>query len=304
MSNSFHLQSECCPNYISLIPSLSCVTGVSCPLLNFFSPYQVLHPFLNQSVVFSFELSHLLRWCYVIVDNFPSCFMIHKFSRVTHLKPSFSLRSSSRFVRTVFFSCLSISIRSVVPSFQVLPILSSFASLLNRSAAWNRSYPLCHSFNSSGGSVLSFSSSIPSSCQIHVQFLPLQSECCPNYIILIPSLYCFNWSVVVIDIYHSMYISFQPECLHVLLVHLNHFCLFFNLQGSRNVPCSSLITGCFQYRSSPLFSLFSFVQSLKVRGFTRLSKKQLSFTSSLPLPFFSGAILDLGTRSSCSGGVL
>ena len=31
-------------------------------------------------------ISHLLRWCYVIVDNFPSCFMIHKFSRVTYLK--------------------------------------------------------------------------------------------------------------------------------------------------------------------------------------------------------------------------
>ena len=83
-----------------------------------------------------------------------------------------SLHSSSRVVRTVFFSCLSISNRSVVPSFQVLPILSSFASLLNRSAVWNLSYPLCHSFNSSGGSVLLISSSILSSCQVHVQFLP------------------------------------------------------------------------------------------------------------------------------------
>ena len=78
----------------------------------------------------------------------------------------------------------------------------------------------------------------------------LQSECCPNYIILIPSLSYFNrsvvsiiplltrvsskcfhfakfiflpsisnWRVVVIDPYRSLYISFQPECLHVLLVH-------------------------------------------------------------------------------------
>ena len=30
MFNSFHLQSECCPNYIILIPSLSCLTGVLC----------------------------------------------------------------------------------------------------------------------------------------------------------------------------------------------------------------------------------------------------------------------------------
>ena len=62
--------------------------------------------------------------------------------------------------------------RSVVPSFQVLPILSSFASLLNRSAVWNLSYPLCHSFISFGGNVLLISSSILSSCKVHVQFLP------------------------------------------------------------------------------------------------------------------------------------
>ena len=82
-----------------------------------------------------------------------------------------SLHSSSRFVRTVFFSCLSISNRSVVPSFQVLSILSSFASLLNRSAVWNLSYTLCHSFNSSVGSVLLISSSILLSCQVLIQFL-------------------------------------------------------------------------------------------------------------------------------------
>ena len=51
-------------------------------------------------------------------------------------------------------------------------ILSSFASLFNLSAVWNPSYPLCHSFNSSGGSVLLISSSIIPSSQVHVQFLP------------------------------------------------------------------------------------------------------------------------------------
>ena len=44
-----------------------------------------------------FFLPYLLRWCYVIVDNFPSCFMIHRFSRVTYLNPSFSLRSRHLF---------------------------------------------------------------------------------------------------------------------------------------------------------------------------------------------------------------
>ena len=36
-------------------------------------------------------------WCYVIRDNFPSCFMIHRFSRVTYLNPSFSLCSRHLF---------------------------------------------------------------------------------------------------------------------------------------------------------------------------------------------------------------
>ena len=82
------------------------------------------------------------------------------------------------------------------------------------------------------------------------------------------------------------------------------FLMSFNLQGSSKVPSSSFLMECFQLYSSSLYSFFQFVQPLKVRGFTRLSKKQLSFTSSLPLPFLSGAILDLGTRSSRSGGVL
>ena len=58
------------------------------------------------------------------------------------------------------------------PFFQVLFILSSFASLFYRIAVWNPSYPLCHSLNSSGGSVLLISSSIIPSSQVHVQFLP------------------------------------------------------------------------------------------------------------------------------------
>ena len=115
----------------------------------------------------------------------------------------------------------------------------------------------------------------PSSCFVKIMFnsFHLQSECCPNYIILIPSLSCFNRSVisiiplltgvsskcfhfakfillpsisnrsvVVIDLYRSLYISFLPECLHVLLVHCNPFLMSFNLQGSSNVPCSSFLT--------------------------------------------------------------
>ena len=51
--------------------------------------------------------------------------------------------------------------------------------------------------------------------------------------------------------------------------------------------------------------LFSYLLNIsKVRGFTCLPKKQLSFTFSLPFLLLFGAILDLRTRSSCSGGVL
>ena len=40
-----------------------------------------------------FFLFYLLRWCYIILDNFSSCFMIHKLSGLRYLNPSFSLRS-------------------------------------------------------------------------------------------------------------------------------------------------------------------------------------------------------------------
>ena len=44
----------------------------------------ILHPEVQ------FFLPYLLRWCYVILDNFPSCFMIHKLSRMRYLNPSIS----------------------------------------------------------------------------------------------------------------------------------------------------------------------------------------------------------------------
>ena len=49
-----------------------------------------------------FFLPYLLRRCYVILDNFPSCFMIHKFSRLTYLNPSFSVRSRDLFNQSIF----------------------------------------------------------------------------------------------------------------------------------------------------------------------------------------------------------
>ena len=60
-------------------------------------------------------------------------------------------------------------------------ILSSFPSFLNWRAVWNPSYPLCHSFNSSGGSVLLISSSIIPSSQVHVLVLPCSNEVLPEF---------------------------------------------------------------------------------------------------------------------------
>ena len=103
------------------------LTGVLCHLFKFFSffncssrfllklrsakLYSKLNMVLNTCFVLrsssilhlesevQFFLSHLLRWCCVILNNFPSCFMIHKFSRVTYLNPSFSLCSRDLFNR-------------------------------------------------------------------------------------------------------------------------------------------------------------------------------------------------------------
>ena len=144
---------------------------------------------------------------------------------------------------------------SVVSSFEVLPILSSFASLLNRSAVWNLSDPLWHSFNSSGGSVLLISSSVIPYSQVHVNSFHFLSECCPNYAILVP---CF---------------SFLPVCFHINFDPLSSCFMSFNLQGSRNVPCSSCWTECFKFCSPPSCHFFKLCDLSRFFGFTRLSKK-------------------------------
>ena len=82
----------------------------------------------------------------------------------------------------------------------------------------------------------------PSSCFVKIMFnsFHLQSECCPNYIILIPSLSCFNRNVV-----SSAQVLFALSSLASLSTGvLSEFVL----------PRSSFLTECFQLRSSPLCS--------------------------------------------------
>ena len=90
----------------------------------------------------------------------------------------------------------------------------------------------------------------------------LQSECCPNYVILVP---CF---------------SFLPVCFHINFDPLSSCFMSFNLQGSRNVPCSPCWTECFKFCSPPLCHFLKLCDLSRFFGFTRLSKKQLCFTSS------------------------
>ena len=42
--------------------------------------------FLHLAIRSAILLPYLLRWCYVILDNFPSWFMIHKLSRMRYFK--------------------------------------------------------------------------------------------------------------------------------------------------------------------------------------------------------------------------
>ena len=108
-----------------------------------------------------------LRCLCKLIGGRRCCFLLRSFDSIILSLPEAlwcsSPHSSFRIVRPCSFRAYPFN-RGVVPAFQVLPILSSFASLLNRSAVCNVSYPLCHSFNSSGGNVLLISSSILSSC--------------------------------------------------------------------------------------------------------------------------------------------
>ena len=133
--------------------------------------------------------------------------------------------------------------QSVVSSLQVLFILSSFAYHFNQSAVWNPSYPLCHSFNSSGGGVLLISSSILSSCQVHVEFFPFTVGVLPKLHHSFFLLYLVNRSVVVIDSYCSI--------IHLFLT---------GVLSEFGLPCSFFLTECFQLCSSSLNSFFQFVQ--------------------------------------------
>ena len=111
--------------------------------------------------------------------------------------------------------------------------------------------------------MLLISSSIIPSPQVHVNSFHFQSECCPNFIILIPSLSCVNRSVVAI-IPHLTGVS--SKCFHFakFIFHAFHF----QTECCRNCSLSFLVhlvsTGVLAYTSCPLQSLFLCLSNYKV----------------------------------------
>ena len=111
----------------------------------------------------------------------------------------------------------------------------------------------------------------------------------------LPSIY--NRSVVISDLYRSLYISFQPECLHVLLVHCNLFSLVF--QPIRFSQCSLFLFSNGVYSISFIFVVFFSRNCSTSQGsLVSLVCLRSNFVLPIPPPFPSGAIQDLGTRSS------
>ena len=90
----------------------------------------------------------------------------------------------------------------------------------------------------------------------------LQSECCPNYIILIPSLSCFNRSVVSII---PLLTGVSSKCFH--FAKFIFYSFHFQPECCRNCSLSFLVhlvsTGVLACSSRPLFSSFIALQTPK-----------------------------------------
>ena len=106
-----------------------------------------------------FFLPYLLRWWYVILDNFLSCFMIHKLSRMRYLNPSFLLHSWELFNPAISLLELSWVIFHLKPSIgnvsicgayqwsKFSPILSAKAVFISLLISSKQLFPLvagCH----------------------------------------------------------------------------------------------------------------------------------------------------------------
>ena len=99
----------------------------------------------------------LLKMLFKLIGGWRCCFLLRSFV------PSIQLIFFHSGGIVLLFSSTHLFVLSGSCSFCPYPF--------NPSAAWNRSYPLCHSFNSSGGSVLLISPSIFLSYQVLIQFL-------------------------------------------------------------------------------------------------------------------------------------
>ena len=156
---------------------------------------------------------------------------------------------------------------------------------------------------SSRGIVMFLSSLIISDCEDRVFFVLIHLTRVLCHLFKFFSTYqvlhlFFNWSVV--RILSSVFLVYLVSTRVVPIPSCPLYLSFIALQPPRFTWCFLFLFSIAVLSivfNSVVFFLSTF-QPLKVLWFQYWSKKQLSFTSSLLLPFHSGAILDLGTRSS------
>ena len=107
-------------------------------------------------------------------------------------------------------------------------------------------------------------------------FISFKPGCCPrSFLPLLPFIQQFRRQCIAVS--SSIFSSYQV---------LTHF-LFFSIGVLPEflLPCYSSLPECSQLCCSLLHSFFQLFNLSRFFGFTLLSKKQLSFTSSLSLPF-------------------
>ena len=119
--------------------------------------------------------------------------------------------------------------------------------------------------------MLLFSSSIFPTWQVLVNSFHFRTECCPNYVILIPWLY--RCSFIFFGVVSSCFMSF-------------------NLQGSRDAPCYSFLTE-FSYSFISVVLFFHLVQPLKVLWFHSFVEEATLFYLFL---FRFYPVISLGSR--------
>ena len=152
------------------------------------------------------------------------------------------------------------------------------------------------------------SSPIMSNCEGHVLFMliHLTGVLCSFQVLPIISSRASLFNRSAVRICSSLFLVYLISTRVVPIPSCPLYLSFIALQPPRFTWCSLFLfsTAVLSILFNSVVFFLSTFQPLKVLWFHSLVEEATQFTSYLPLPFLSGAILDLGTRSSHSGGVL